>query len=329
MNFSSDRARILVVDDEPLNLKVIREVLHEQYRLSFAKSADAALKLIDKEIPDLILLDIMMPEMSGLEMCKILKSQKQTKHIPVIFVTALGDENDEFVGFELGAVDYITKPISPAIVRARVKNHLSLVQAEQLKQAHVDLVDRLGRAAEYKDTDTGEHIARMSQYSQILAIAYGMSEQYAELIRQAAPMHDIGKIGIPDAVLLKPGKLTDEEFEQMKTHSIIGAKILENSESPLLQLAHLLAMEHHEKWDGTGYPNNLKAEEISIEGRIVAIADVFDALTSKRPYKEAWSVEEAFDFIEKQAGIHFDPELVRLFLANKDKILAVRNVNLD
>ena len=329
MNFSSDRARILVVDDEPLNLKVIREVLHEQYRLSFAKSADAALKLIDKEIPDLILLDIMMPEMSGLEMCKILKSQKQTKHIPVIFVTALGDENDEFVGFELGAVDYITKPISPAIVRARVKNHLSLVQAEQLKQAHVDLVDRLGRAAEYKDTDTGEHIARMSQYSQILALAYGMSEQYAELIRQAAPMHDIGKIGIPDAVLLKPGKLTDEEFEQMKTHSIIGAKILENSESPLLQLAHLLAMEHHEKWDGTGYPNNLKAEEISIEGRIVAIADVFDALTSKRPYKEAWSVEEAFDFIEKQAGIHFDPDLVRLFLANKDKILAVRNVNLD
>lgn len=329
MNFSSDRARILVVDDEPLNLKVIREVLHEQYRLSFAKSADAALKLIDKEIPDLILLDIMMPEMSGLEMCKILKSQKQTKHIPVIFVTALGDESDEFVGFELGAVDYITKPISPAIVRARVKNHLSLVQAEQLKQAHVDLVDRLGRAAEYKDTDTGEHIARMSQYSQILALAYGMSEQYAELIRQAAPMHDIGKIGIPDAVLLKPGKLTDEEFEQMKTHSIIGAKILENSESPLLQLAHLLAMEHHEKWDGTGYPNNLKAEEISIEGRIVAIADVFDALTSKRPYKEAWSVEAAFDFIEKQAGIHFDPELVRLFLANKDKILAVRNVNLD
>jgi response regulator RpfG family c-di-GMP phosphodiesterase len=184
-------------------------------------------------------------------------------------------------------------------------------------------------AAEYKDTDTGEHIARMSQYSQILALAYGMSEQYAELILQAAPMHDIGKIGIPDAVLLKPGKLTDEEFEQMKTHSIIGAKILENSESPLLQLAHLLGMEHHEKWDGTGYPNNLKAEEISVEGRIVAIADVFDALTSKRPYKEAWPVEEAFDFIEKQAGIQFDPDLVRLFLANKDKILAIRNVNLD
>lgn len=323
------QARILIVDDEPANLKVMREVLDGQYRLSFAKSGEAALALIAKEAPKLILLDIMMPNMSGLEVCQRLKSAPETAHIPIIFVTALGDESDEFKGFELGAVDYITKPISPAIVRARVKTHLSLVQAEQLKQAHIDLVHRLGRAAEYKDTDTGEHILRMSKYSKILALAYGMSEGNAELLKQAAPMHDVGKIGIPDAILLKPGKLTHDEFEQMKQHAEIGAKILEHSPSPLLQLAYILAIEHHEKFDGSGYPYGLKGENISIEGRIVAIADVFDALTSKRPYKTAWSIDDAFAFIKEQAGKHFDPHLAELFLANQEKIIAVRSANLD
>ena len=323
MDFNTDRPRVLVVDDEPANLKVMREVLGNQYRLSFAKSGDAALALVEKELPKLILLDIMMPNMSGFEVCQRLKENPQTQHIPIIFVTALADECDEFKGFEIGAVDYITKPISPAIVRARVKTHLSLVQAEQLKQAHVDLVHRLGCAAEYKDTDTGEHIARMSKYSKILALAYGMDEQHAELLRQAAPMHDVGKIGIPDAILLKPGKLTSEEFEHMKEHAEIGAKILANSSSPLLQLAHVLAMEHHEKWDGSGYPKALKGEEISIEGRIVAIADVFDALTSKRPYKQAWSVEEAFSHMREQAGKHFDPQLVALFEGQLDAIMEV------
>lgn len=287
MDFSNDKPRILIVDDEPANLKVMREVLGNQYRMSFAKSGAAALTLLEKEQPKLILLDIMMPDMNGFEVCEIVKSTPALSHIPIIFVTALGDESDEFKGFELGAVDYITKPISPAIVRARVKTHLSLVQAEQLKQAHVDLVHRLGRAAEYKDTDTGEHIARMSQYSKLLALEFGMDQHQAELLRQAAPMHDVGKIGIPDAILLKPGRLTSEEFDHMKQHAVIGAQILANSSSPLLQLAHKLAIEHHEKWDGSGYPHGLKGEQISVEGRIVAIADVFDALTSKRPYKEA------------------------------------------
>jgi putative two-component system response regulator len=327
MDFSAERSRILVVDDEPANLKVMREVLAKTYRMSFAKSGDAALALIEKELPKLILLDIMMPNMSGFDVCKAVKSNPLTAHIPIIFVTALGDESDEFKGFELGAVDYITKPISPAIVRARVKTHLSLVQAEQLKQAHVDLVQRLGRAAEYKDTDTGEHIIRMSQYSKILALALGVPELHAEQLRQAAPMHDIGKIGIPDAILLKPGSLTSEEFEQMKLHTVIGAQILSNSSSPLLQLAHKLAIEHHEKWDGTGYPNGLKGEEISIEGRIVAVADVFDALTSKRPYKDAWAVDETVEHIRKQSGKHFDPLLVDLFIDNIDKILEIKNSN--
>ena len=321
----SERARILVVDDEPANLKVIREVLANDYRLSFAKSGELALQLIENEPPKLILLDIMMPDMSGFEVCKVLKANPKTAHIPVIFVTALSHEQDESEGFALGAVDYITKPISPAIVRARVKNHLSLVQAEQLQLAHIDLIQRLGRAAEYKDTDTGEHIARMSRYSKVLALAYGMSEYEAEQLKQAAPMHDVGKIGIPDSVLLKPGRLNENEYEHMKQHALIGAKILENSTSPLLQLAHKLALEHHEKWDGTGYPYGLKGEEISIEGRIVTIADVFDALTSKRPYKKAWSVEEAIDLLKDEADKHFDPQLVDLFIGQIDSIIEIKN----
>ena len=321
----SERARILVVDDEPANLKVIREVLANDYRLSFAKSGELALQLIENEPPKLILLDIMMPDMSGFEVCKVLKANPKTAHIPVIFVTALSHEQDESEGFALGAVDYITKPISPAIVRARVKNHLSLVQAEQLQLAHIDLIQRLGRAAEYKDTDTGEHIARMSRYSKVLALAYGMSEYEAEQLKQAAPMHDVGKIGIPDSVLLKPGRLNENEYEHMKQHALIGAKILENSTSPLLQLAHKLDLEHHEKWDGTGYPYGLKGEEISIEGRIVTIADVFDALTSKRPYKKAWSVEEALDLLKDEAGKHFDPQLVDLFIGQIDSIIEIKN----
>ena len=327
MDFSNDKPRILIVDDEPANLKVMREVLGNQYRMSFAKSGAAALALLEKEQPKLILLDIMMPDMNGFEVCEILKSTPALSHIPIIFVTALGDESDEFKGFELGAVDYITKPISPAIVRARVKTHLSLVQAEQLKQAHVDLVHRLGRAAEYKDTDTGEHIARMSQYSKLLALEFGMGEQQAELLRQAAPMHDVGKIGIPDAILLKPGRLTPDEFDHMKQHAAIGAQILANSSSALLQLAHKLAIEHHEKWDGSGYPNGLKGEQISVEGRIVAIADVFDALTSKRPYKEAWGVEEALEHMQAQAGKHFDPHLINLFVNKLDAIIAIKSAH--
>jgi putative two-component system response regulator len=327
MIFATHRPRVLIVDDEPANLKVMREILGNQYRLSFAKSGEAALTLLEKELPKLILLDIMMPHMNGFEVCEHVKRNPKTAHIPIIFVTALGDESDEYKGFELGAVDYITKPISPAIVRARVKTHLSLVQAEQLKQAHIDLVQRLGRAAEYKDTDTGEHIVRMSQYSKVLALGIGMSENQAELLHQAAPMHDVGKIGIPDAILLKPGKLSEQEFEHMKEHALIGAKILANSSSPLLQLAHTLAIEHHEKWDGTGYPYGLKGDEISIEGRIVAVADVFDALTSKRPYKDAWSVEKAVAHMKDQAGSHFDPAIIDLLVDKLDEILNIKQSN--
>ncbi|MEM0514332.1 MULTISPECIES: two-component system response regulator [Pseudoalteromonas] len=318
------RPTLLAVDDEPTNLKVLNEVLGKDYRLIFAKSGEQALMLAAQKLPDLILLDVMMPNMSGFDVCKSLKQNTDTAAIPVIFVTAMQEEIDEANGFALGAVDYITKPISPAIVRARVKNHLSLVQADLLKSAQLELIQRLSHAAEYKDNETGQHIIRMSRYCHIIALAYGMNEQQAESLLLAAPMHDIGKIGIPDNILLKPGKLDDEEYQYMKAHATIGADILAGSSSALVQLAHRLALEHHERYDGKGYPNGLKGEEISIEGRICSIADVFDALTSRRPYKEPWPVEQAIELMREEKGKHFDPELVDVFISQLDKILAVK-----
>ncbi|MDN2658881.1 two-component system response regulator [Neptunomonas phycophila] len=316
--------RILAVDDEPTNLKVLKNVLQDHYRLSFAKNGEDALSLIKKERPNLILLDVMMPGMTGFEVCKRLKQDPETDDIPVIFVTALQGEVDETTGFEVGGVDYILKPISPSIVKARVKTHLSMVKAEKLKKTHVELIQRLGRAAEYKDNETGMHVLRMSRYSYVIAKAAGLADEEAYDLLQAAPMHDIGKIGIPDDILLKPSKLTAEEYAHMQRHTHIGAEILGDSESGLIQLAHTVAMTHHEKWDGSGYPNGLKGENIPLAGRIVAIADVFDALTSKRPYKEAWTVEKTLNVIKKDSGTHFDPNLVELLEANLDEILRIK-----
>ncbi len=313
--------KLLIVDDEPTNLKVLKQVLQQDYRLSFAKNGVDALEFAARELPDLILLDVMMPEMTGFEVCQQLKSQPNTQHIPVIFVTALKDEVDETKGFECGAVDYITKPISPVIVKARVRTHLSLVSAEELKKTHLQLIQRLGRAAEYKDNETGMHVMRMSHISRILALALGFNENFADKLLQAAPMHDIGKIGIPDHILLKPGRLDDDEMRIMQQHPLIGAEILSNSKSELIQLAHSVALCHHEKWDGNGYPAKLQGMQIPIEGRIVAVADVFDALTNKRPYKEAWSVEKTMDLIKEQSGKHFDPEVVDALVRELDHVV--------
>ncbi|KJZ00707.1 MULTISPECIES: response regulator [Pseudoalteromonas] len=320
----TQKPTLLAVDDEPTNLKVLNQVLGNDYRLIFAKSGPQALELAHSKQPALILLDVMMPDMSGFEVCEQLKQRPSTQAIPVIFVTAMQDEVDETQGFAKGAVDYITKPISPAIVKARVKNHLSLVQADLLKAAQLELIQRLSHAAEYKDNETGQHIIRMSRYCHIIARAYGFNEAHAESLLLAAPMHDIGKIGIPDNILLKPGRLDQDEYRQMQTHASIGADILAGSSSALIQLAHRLALEHHERFDGNGYPNGLQGEEISIEGRICAIADVFDALTSKRPYKEPWPIDKAVQLLQEEKGKHFDPELVDIFMACLDDILAVK-----
>ena len=321
----TQQTKILIVDDEPLNLKVLKQVLQDSYRLCFAKNGIDALELIKQEKPSLILLDVMMPGMTGFEVCRQLKKQDETRTIPVIFVTALADEADESEGFAAGGVDYINKPISPALVRARVKTHLSLVHVEDLKRTHIELIQRLGRAAEFKDNETGLHVIRMSHVSGRLAQQLGMGAEFCEQLVHAAPMHDIGKIGVPDHVLLKPGKLNEEELAIMREHPQMGAKILDNSSSALIKLAHSVALYHHEKWDGSGYPFGLKGESIPMEARIIAVADVFDALLNKRPYKDAWPVEKAVSEIQSQSGKHFDPLVVEALLACLPDLVEINN----
>lgn len=318
------RPLLLVVDDESTNLQLMRKLLDEDYRLLFAKDGPRALDLARDEGPDLILLDVMMPDMSGHEACKRLKADPATASIPIIFVTALTDAIDEVTGFEAGAVDYINKPVSAPILRARVRTHLSLVHLDELRESRLEIVQRLGRAAEYKDTETGYHVVRMSHYAAILARAIGQPEGWVEDLLAAAPMHDIGKIGVPDHILTKPGKLTPEEWEVMKTHPSIGAAIIGDHSDSMLRMAYQAALTHHEKWDGSGYPRGLAGDAIPLEGRLVAVADVFDALTSVRPYKRPWSNEEAADLIKSEAGRHFDPAVVEVFLRCLPDLLAVQ-----
>jgi putative two-component system response regulator len=315
---------VLVVDDESANLQLMRKLLDQDYRLLFAKDGPRALDLARDEQPNLILLDVMMPDMSGHEACRRLKADPVTASIPIIFVTALTDAIDEVTGFEAGAVDYINKPVSAPILRARVKTHLSLVHLDELRESRLNIVQRLGRAAEYKDTETGYHVVRMSHYAAILARAIGRPESWVDDMLAAAPMHDIGKIGIPDHILTKPAKLTPEEWEVMKTHPLIGAEIIGEHSDSMLRMAYQAALTHHEKWDGSGYPRGLAGESIPIEGRVVAVADVFDALTSVRPYKRPWSNEEATDLIKSEAGRHFDPTVVEAFLRSLPDLLAVQ-----
>ena len=318
------RPRLLLVDDEPTNLQVLRHVLQADYRLLFATDGARALQVAREQLPQLILLDIMMPGMDGYAVCRALKADPATAGIPVIFITALNDSQDETAGFDVGGVDYLTKPVSPPVVRARVRTHLSLVRMEELRETRLQIVQRLGRAAEYKDNETGMHVIRMSHFSQLLALAAGCSPAWAEDLLNAAPMHDVGKIGIPDAVLRKPGPLDADEWATMRRHPEIGAEIIGEHPSGVLQLAREIALAHHEKWDGSGYPRGLAGEAIPLSARIVAIADVFDALTTRRPYKEPWPVQEAMNHIAAQAGKHFDPALVALFAPLLPQLLEIR-----
>ena len=318
------RPRLLLVDDEPTNLQVLRHVLQADYRLLFATDGARALQVAREQRPDLVLLDIMMPNMDGYAVCCALKADAATASIPVIFITALNDSQDETAGFDVGGVDYLTKPVSPPVVRARVRTHLSLVRMDELRETRLQIVQRLGRAAEYKDNETGMHVIRMSHFSQLLALAAGCSPAWAEDLLNAAAMHDVGKIGIPDAVLRKPGPQDAAEWDTMRRHPEIGAEIIGEHPSGVLQLAREIALAHHEKWDGSGYPRGLAGEAIPLSARIVAIADVFDALTTRRPYKEPWPVQEAMNHIAAQAGKHFDPALVALFAPLLPQLLEIR-----
>ncbi|WP_211235850.1 response regulator [Psychromonas aquimarina] len=333
-----EKMTVLVVDDTAENIQILSAVLSKQYRVKAAVNGERALEIAGGSAkPDIILLDIVMPEMDGFEVCRRLKADPVTAQIPVIFVTAKSEIVDEQTGFEIGAVDYITKPVSPAIVKARIKSQLSLYKQQrlleqqvlertkQLEKNQLELIQCLGRAAEYKDNETGMHVIRMSSYSRLLAQAYRANTQWCNLLFEAAPMHDVGKIGIADSILCKPGKLDADEYREMQRHAEYGVKILGGQDSPLLKLAREVAVSHHEKWDGSGYPNGLAGEQIPLSGRIVAIADVFDALTSERPYKKAWSVEKACGLLRREAGAHFDPHLVPLFLQILPEVLKVKN----
>ena len=325
MNVNHART-LLIVDDDPQNLHVLNQILQDDYHLLFAKDGRKALELASEKKPDLILLDVMMPGFSGFEVCSELKCGLETAGIPVIFVSALNETINEAHGFEVGAVDYISKPVSPAIVKARVATHLSLVRADALQKTQLEIIHRLGRAAEYKDNETGLHVIRMSNYSRLLALAAGLSEESADRLYEAAPMHDVGKIGIPDHILLKPGPLDEAEWAIMRKHPAIGAEIIGEHESELLQDARVIALTHHEKWDGSGYPNRLRGKEIPLIGRIIAVVDVFDALTTVRPYKKAWTVDDALAYMQRESGRHFDPELVRLFMTVLPGILEIKKV---
>ncbi|MGE4192854.1 MAG: HD-GYP domain-containing protein [Pseudodesulfovibrio sp.] len=333
----NEKQTVLVVDDVTTNLDLLVETLKDEFRVQAALSGKEALALVNSSSPpDIVLLDVMMPEMDGYTVCRIMKEDLRSRDIPVIFVTARDQEEDQARGFEVGGVDYITKPVSPAIVLARVRTHLALHNQNVLLERKVaarsrdlyltrqEIIRRLGVAAEYKDNETGMHIIRMSAYCRILALAAGMDESAADILHSAAPMHDVGKIGIPDHILNKPGRLDPDEWEIMKTHTTIGAQIIGRHDHELLVLARSIALTHHEKWDGSGYPAGLSGENIPLEGRIVALADVFDALTSKRPYKDPWPEDRAVAYIKEQRGGHFDPALADLFVGCMDAVREIR-----
>lgn len=352
------QAKILVIDDGMINRRFVGAILQEEgYHPIYAENGSDGLIMVLKEQPDLILLDIMMPGMSGFEVCKKLKASQDTQDIPVIFLSTKSDSEDVVTGFEMGAADYIVKPFQAGELLARVKTQVKLktlqhdleraveirtmeLQAtnEELFETHNDLtfvhtklqevylemIRRLARAADFRDNETGMHIFRMSNYSAILGKAAGLNEQECRSLLHASTMHDVGKIGIPDAILLKPGKLTSDEFQTMKEHCEIGKKLLSDINSNVVNMAASIAVSHHEKWNGRGYPYGLKGEEIPLEGRIAGIVDVFDALVSERPYKKPWSVEDAVALLIEEKGEHFDARLVDLFVDNLPEVLAVR-----
>jgi cyclic di-GMP phosphodiesterase len=329
--------KILVVDDEPVNLQILRQILKKKYQIVFARSGEEALQVTSKHNLDLILLDVMMPKMDGYEVCRQLKANKATEKIPVIFVTALDEDYEDGKGFDLGAVDYITKPVKSVILLSRVENHLTLAHQQRsceklverrtadLRDSHRAAINMLSEAGHYNDTDTGVHIWRMASYCAAIARAAVWNTQDVKLIELAAPMHDTGKIGISDSILRKPGKLNSEEWEIMRKHTFYGYEILSKSDSPLFKMAAEIALYHHEKWNGTGYPKGLKGNDITESARIVAIADVFDALTMKRPYKEPWTIEDAFAEIKKGQNTHFDPHLVDLFFEIEPEIRSIKD----
>ena len=346
-----DKPVILVVDDQPQNLELLEAYLAPQgYGIVTAANGEEALDKLSGNPIDLMLLDIMMPGMDGFEVTRRVRRDNMHRLLPIILVTALRETEDRIKGIEAGCDDFISKPLDKMELLARVRsllkvnaykylmaNYRKMLEAEvlrrteelkhaleRIKSVSLDTIYRLSMASEYKDEDTGAHIKRMSLYSAAIARRMGLDDSTIETILYAAAMHDLGKIGIPDRILTKPARLDPAEWKIMKQHPVIGAEILKGSDTEFIRMGEAIARHHHEQWDGSGYPNGLKGIEIPITSRIAAIADVFDALTSKRPYKEAFSVERSLAIISEGRGSHFDPDVVDAFLAIRDEILSIK-----
>jgi len=347
----SEKISVLAVDDEPFNLELIEAAFmdYENVNITNANNGQEALNLLKKEEFDVVLLDISMPDIDGLTVLKTIRKTPSLTQLPVLMVTANSEK--EYESIELGASDFISKPYNVEIMCARTMNYAKLNKfykqnnnkkeileeqvekrtqelksaLEMAKETEYEISIRLGRASEFRDLETGGHIKRMSYYSELLAELYGLDEKECELILYASPLHDIGKVGIPDSILLKPGRFEGDEFDIMKMHAALGAKMLEGADKfPVLKAGHIIALEHHEKWDGSGYPNAKEGENIHLYARIVAVADVFDALSSKRCYKEPMPLEVVLSIMKKDAGTHFDPKIVQLLLDNLDKFLLIK-----
>jgi putative two-component system response regulator len=345
---------ILVVDDDPFIRKMMCQVLtREGYSADSVADGQTALDRVSTDSPDLILLDLKMPGMDGFEFVEHIKENDETSDIPIITITGHDTVDNHVKAFDLGIDGYISKTAARASIIAMVRAHLKVKQLndqmkehqenletqvalrtaqlnqalEQLRNASLDTVYKLTSASEYRDTETGAHIRRMSHYSAVIAQKMGLKDKTVEALLYAAPMHDIGKIGIPDKILLKPGKLSAGEWEIMKKHTTIGADILKGSNINFIRMGETIALSHHEKWDGSGYPYGLKGRKIPLVGRITAIADVFDALTSKRSYKEAFSIERSHEIIRQERGKHFDPDVVDAFFQVQDAIIQIKESN--
>jgi len=337
--------QVLIVDDTEINLilfEALVKKLGDAESKTFSDST-AGLAWAQSSDPDLVIVDYMMPELDGVEFIRRLRQTPGKESIPILMVTANDQKQVRYRALDVGATDFLTKPVDKIEFLARVANMLSLSDvrkkladraawlAEEVRKATIEIVQReretvirLSKAAEYRDPETGAHILRMAHYSELIARGLGLPQSDQELLLEAAPMHDIGKVGIADNILLKPGRLTPEEFEIMKQHAVYGYEILKGSSSRVLQAGAAIARAHHEKFDGTGYPNSLQGDAIPIFSRIVAVADVFDALTSERPYKKAWTLERASQHIKASARTHFDPACVATFFEQWDAVLEIR-----
>ena len=367
LSASLHSAKIAIVDDEIVNIRVVKKHLELNGYSNFitTTNAEEAADTIDRERPDILLLDLMMPRVSGMDILDIVKANPATQHLPVVILTASTDSETKREALEHGAADFIAKPIDINELLVRIRNVLTVKahhdfllhhaeklkeevkrQTHQLEMSRFDVIHRLARAAEYRDNETGRHVMRVGKYAGLIARTMGLGDEFVEMITHTSPLHDVGKIGIPDGILLKPGRLTPEEFDVMQSHAAmgkriferisdeeavtlmghaeIGSRILGGSDCELLEMAATIAATHHEKWDGSGYPLALAGEDIPIEGRITAVADVFDALSTKRPYKPAFPLEKCFQILIDGRGSHFDPAVLDAFLSKREEIVAIQ-----